>query len=272
MSPRVSINDQFAHAGLAAYFEHPVRDPAHAERVARLLLDERWPWLPWYLSYRGIDRPFDRASKRVNGTTGPAPLAAGLLDPTLNAALLCRSVGDKNFGEAELNLGRIGKGPFELLMVSRVAELPSGKTTAAWLTLVQDLVQALSPANAILGVWPARTPAVSDAMMMRVVLDARWGQHDLGVLPTSSDPTKSWDIGRQYARYPRWGTYLKDEHLAAIGGADRVRADVEPCAVERIGTVTYIQLTDAIETAMTPLAGERRRRLEALMAPILAPR
>ncbi|MBE7452048.1 MAG: hypothetical protein HS111_25135 [Kofleriaceae bacterium] len=37
-----------------------------------------------------------------------------------------------------------------------------------------------------------------------------------------------------------------------------------------MGELTYIQLTESIETgAATPVAGERRRRLEDLMAPIL---
>jgi len=35
--------------------------------------------------------------------------------------------------------------------------------------------------------------------------------------------------------------------------------------------VTYVQLTDTIETAMSVECGERRRRLQAVMAPVLAP-
>ena len=272
MTRRDKLEPTFAYAALAAYLEDPVRDPALAERVGALMFDERWPWLPWYLSYDGIDRPYDRASTRVNGKTGPAALAEGLLDAKLDRARLRRTVDGVAVSEAELDLGRIGQWPFEFLMVTRVANLPPGKTGEAWLALVHDLLRELSPRNAVLGIWPAYSPAHSDALKMRIVLDTRWSQHELGVVPTSADPTASHLIGRRYARYPRWGTYLKDEHLAAIGGADRVRAEVEPFAIERIGSVTYIQLTEAIETAMTPLAGERRRRLETLMAPILAPR
>ena len=76
-------------------------------------------------------------------------------------------------------------------------------------------------------------------------------------------------IGRAYARHPRWGTYLHAEHLAAIGGVDRVRAEVAPARIEPVGALTYLQLTDSIDTALTPEAGAKRRALEALMAPIL---
>ena len=113
---------------------------------------------------------------------------------------------------------------------------------------------------------------MSDASMLRMVLDTRWGQYELGVLPSSADRTDRRMIGKTYARYPRWGTYLNEAHLAAIGGAERVLADVTPARIDRIGDLTYIQLTASIETAMTVECGERRRRLEALMAPILEPR
>jgi len=272
MSRAVSINDQFAHAGLAVYFDEPVREPGHALRVAKLLLDERWPWLPWYLSYTGIDRPYDRASQRVNAKTGVQRLADGILNPQHDLAILRRAAGDKNFTAAQLDTGRIGKGPFRLQMTCRVAELPEAKSTAAWLDLVRDMVRELSPTNGILGVWPAYDPAISDVMKMRMLLDTRWGVFELGVLPDMADPTPSLDIGRSYARYPRWGTYLSDAHLAAIGGVERIQAEVAPATIERVGTVTYIQLTDSIETAMSVECGERRQRLQAIMAPVLAPR
>jgi len=272
MSRAVSINNQFAHAGLAVYFDEAVREPAHAARVAKLLLDERWPWLPWYLSYSGIDREYDRGSKRVNAKTGVQGLAEGILNPQHNRVVARRAAGDKNFTEVQLDTGRIGEGPFRLQMTCRVAELPEGKSTAAWLELVRDMVRELSPANGILGVWPAFDAAISDVVKMRMLLDTRWGVFELGVLPDVADPTRSFDIGRTYARYPRWGTYLSDAHLAAIGGVERIQAEVAPATIERIGTVTYIQLTDTIETAMSLECGERRQRLQAIMAPVLAPR
>jgi hypothetical protein len=76
-------------------------------------------------------------------------------------------------------------------------------------------------------------------------------------------------VGRTYARHPRWGTYLNAAHVAAIGGEARIRAEVEPAKIDAVGELTYIQLTDSVETALTPLAGERRQRLESLMAPII---
>ena len=276
MNGKIPIDSQFPQAGLAAYFDKPIwRDPARVERIARLLLDDRWPWLPWYAAFYGIDRQYDRPSKRVGGKNGVEFLVEGLMSPTVSRLAMVRSKGDGNHGEVKIATGRhVNKhdAPFSLIALSRVAELPVGKTTAGWLSLVQDLVVEVAPLNAILCVWPGRNPAMSDTRMLRMVLDTRWGQYELGVLPSSADRTNRSMIGRTYARYPRWGTYLSEAHLAAIGGAERVLADVAPARIDRIGELTYIQLTASIETAMTVESGERRRRLETLMAPILEPR
>ena len=72
-----------------------------------------------------------------------------------------------------------------------------------------------------------------------------------------------------HTRAIRSGTYLKREHVDVIGGIDRIRAEVEPARIDQLATLTYIQLTDSVQTALTPTAGEKRRALEALMTPIL---
>ena len=153
MSRKIPIDSLFPQAGLAAYFDRPLwRDPARVERIARLLLDDRWPWLPWYASFDGIDRPYDRPSKRVGGKNGVEFLVEGLMSPTVSHLSMLRSKGDGNHGEAQISTGRQvnnDDAPFSLLVLSRVAELPPGKTTAGWLSLVQDLVVEVAPLNAM---------------------------------------------------------------------------------------------------------------------------
>lgn len=108
-----------------------------------------------------------------------------------------------------------------------------------------------------------------------MVLDTARGDTPLDDLPADldqqTDLLQLWwkKLGRTCARHPRWGTYLNSVHVAAIGGVERIRAEVQPARLEAVGELTYIQLTDSIETGMSALAGERRRKLQALMAPIL---
>jgi len=276
----VSINDQFAHVGLAAYFRRPVQeDRARVERLATLLLDDRWPWLPWWASYSGVHRRDDRKSIRVGGKNGVAPLIEGMLSPKLAVLDLERSKGDKNFSSVMLDLDRargdLGyEAPFRMWITCRSAELPSGKTFDAWLTLAHALVAEVDALHATLGAWPTYTMARSDTWLTRVVLDTPTRDYNLGLPDKYQDQISLLDqwskkLGRTYARHPRWGTYLNAEHVAAIGGTDRIRAEVQPATIEAVGDLTYIQLTPTIETAMTAEAGEKRRRLEAVMEPIL---
>lgn len=278
MSRSPSTDHQVPHLGFAAYFDQPLwRDRPRMERVARLLLDGRWPWLPWYAAFDGIERRDDCGAIRVGGKNGVEFLVGRLMDPGIATLVMRRTAGNGNHTECRMPTGRQGEqwnldAPFDLQMISPMADLPPSKSTASWVSLVRDFVTEVRPLNAVLCPWPAFNPAISDVQMMRIVFDTRWGLSNVGVLPSSADPTPRHSIGRTFARYPRWGTYLNDAHLAAIGGVERVRAEVEPAKIERVGTVTFIQLTPSIETAMTAECGDRRRRLEALMTPILAPR
>jgi hypothetical protein len=270
-----SIEPLVSHAGVAAYFDQALwRDPARVERVARLLLDERWPWPPRHASCSGIDPAHDRPWTELDREHGVELLARYLVDPTVSALRVRHAAGDADHGHATIDSGRADwnrDAPFDLDMISRIAELPTGKNTASWLALVHDLIVEVAPLNAIVCVWPDHDRTVSDVAQMRIVLDTRDGESELGVVPTAADRTPRRCIGKTYARHPRWGTYLNADHLAAIGGEARVAAEVAPARLDRCGALTYIQLTDTIESAMTAECDERRRRLQALMTPILAP-
>ncbi len=58
-------------------------------------------------------------------------------------------------------------------------------------------------------------------------------------------------------------------HVATIGGIERIRSEVQPAKIEAVGELTYIQLTESIETGMSAEAGEERVKLQAWMGPIL---
>jgi hypothetical protein len=281
MSRPTSVNNQFPHVGLAAYFTHTfVRDRVRVERVAELLVDSRWPWIPWWAEFSGIHKRDDRTSVRVGGKNGIEPLVNGLMSPRLRTLYMDRAKGDKNFTSVRLPFDPeiedpSAEAPYKLWITCRSAELPEGKTFADWITLAHDLVAAVGALNATLGAWPTYDLAIGDTWLTRVILDTAKGDIPLndppGEFMTQRELLKRWShkLGRTYARHPRWGTYLNATHVAAIGGVERIRAEVQPARIDPVGDLTYIQLTDAIETGMSPQAGERRRKLQALMDPIL---
>jgi hypothetical protein len=281
MSREPSLNDQFPHVGLAAYLPRSVaHERGTVERVAALLIDRRWPWLPWWASFSGVHKRDDRASVKVGGKNGAAPLINGMLSKNLATLYMDRAKGDGNFTSVCLPFDReleeLGaEAPYALWVTCRSAELPDGKRFEDWLELSHELVTAVGALNATIGAWPTMRHAIRDTWKTRMVLDAPKGDTRLNDLPDDLDEQigllSLWwkKLGRTYARHPRWGTYLNAAHVAAIGGVERIRAEVQPARIDAVGELTYIQLTESIDTGMSAVAGERRRKLQALMAPIL---
>lgn len=84
--------------------------------------------------------------------------------------------------------------------------------------------------------------------------------------------TRAWVASHDWgpkAREPEWGTYLTTAHADAIGGVAAIRAAVEPYRVLEAGGVVFVQLS-RYEDALAPETEDKRARLEALMAPIVA--
>jgi len=269
------------YLGLAAYFSEPVwTDPGRVNRVAAFLVHKRWPWIPWWASASGVHRRDDRSMKRVGGKNGIAPIVEIVNSPRYSVLRLDRARGEDNFSTVYMNLGRMGEypnpdhAPYHLWITLRCHDLPNGTSISAWVELAHEIVETLGALNATLGVWPTSNMAIADTWLTRIVLDHPKGEIELGLPKNFEQHTdllrrNRGTLGGAHARHPRWGTYLKREHVDAIGGIDRIRAEVEPARIDQLATLTYIQLTDSVETALTPAAGEKRRALEALMTPIL---
>ena len=268
------------HLGFAAYFTEPAyRDRETIDRLTTLLADRRWPWLPWWLSFSAVKKRDDRKSLRVGGKNGVDPIAHGIGNERMTTLRMERARGEGNDTSVRLDIDRrrltwAWEAPSYLLATCKAVDLPEGKSVESWISLLHDLVRCLKIANGVLGVWKSYYQALSDTSLTGITLDTPKGDIELGVAGKFNEQrskTSEWRkfIGVTYARYPRWGTYLNDAHVAAVGGVDKIRGEVSPVRLERVGRCTYIQLTDTFDTAFTAEAVDRRNRLEALMAPIL---
>lgn len=282
MSPGDSIG-MFPQVGFAGYFSAPLWSNQKLERVASLLTDPRWPWPLMSARFKGLHKRDDHAV-RLRKDGGASALLPQMTSPKLDTVYLNHSRGDGNFAAASMDLGRSGEdwgheAVYNLRVTCRYVELPKGKSFGSWLELLHELATIAGVANAVLGAWPSYEWAVSDTWLTRVVLDTPTKEIQLSPparLDEQHDLISVWRkfLGRTYARHPRWGTYLNAAHLAAIGGVERVQAEVAPAVITPLGELTYLQLTPSIETAMSTEAEQKRQALEALMAPILlgAPR
>jgi hypothetical protein len=261
------------YVGVAAYFARPLcDDDGRVRKVASLLLDGRWPSRVRWASFSGAGDHPGREAARLDEVA----LVDGLLDPAHARVLLERSSNDAdNFARVTLSTGRVGgdsgyDDPFELTGFVR-ANAPVDD----WIALVHELVAVLGADHALLAPWPSQTQAMSDTSLMRMVLDRGDGDVNLGVPGSAAEEQTRIalhrkQLGKTYARAPRWGTYLHAGHVAAIGGVDKI-AEVEPTLIATTGELTYVQLTDGVASALTPIAEAKRARLETLMAPILVP-
>lgn len=285
MTPGQSDDAKHAYVGLAAYFPRITWNaPQHAEKLASLFLDARWAWPPWWVAYSGKHKRDDRGMVRFGGKAGMAPMLEGLSSKKLSTLYIKRARGDGDFANVSLDVDHEKASwdyetPYEMLIVYRCSDLPTSNPFSSWIPLAHELVASVGALNATLGVWPTRAMALGDTWLIRTVIDTPKGDFSLGLPANFEEQTSllaKWIRyrGRTYARHPRWGTYLNAAHLAAIGGVERVQAEVAPAVITPLGELTYLQLTPSIETAMSPEAEQKRQALEALMAPILlgAPR
>lgn len=266
--------------GFAAY--HGTRlcdDRAHAERVASLLVDRRWPWPPWWAQFSARDKFLKNTrSRKVVGNKGSAFLADGMTSAEYWRVMLYRSSEEATaFSHADLDTGQriIGADremPFDASGGTHGYELPDGKSLSAWVELVHDLMVALDAGSATIPVFSGRVSCLYDA-----TLGVRVTQSHVDFTPPDYPRQNSraihwrYKLGGTYVRHPRWGNYLGREHVSKIGGLERIRSEVAPAQIVELGKLIFIGLTDDPRDALTVECERKRSALEALMAPIVAP-
>lgn len=78
-------------------------------------------------------------------------------------------------------------------------------------------------------------------------------------------------VGTRYMRFPRWGTLVSHEHLAALGGLPAVTTAVAPARTRSLSGGVFVQLTESLATAMSDECLAKQRAFIELAAPLLPP-
>jgi hypothetical protein len=254
-----------------------------AQRVAALLMDPRWPWPPKSFS-TGVVGSFTKRTRtrKVGPATGQKRLLDSILDPSTRVLLLStHSLEAKDHAHLRIETGTYSlsswEQPFRADGQTRAHDLPAGKTVENWIHLVHELIETLDVASAILPLYETATAVLADTSLTSIVSESRWnGRTDLGPgedFSAQNDRAQYWRdlLGATYVRNARWGTYLRDHHVEAIGGLDRIRREVEPARVTVLGPLVYFQLTETVDEGLTDACEAKRRAFDVLLAPILPP-
>lgn len=260
-------------------FRTPLSASERAERVADLLTDKRWPWQPnlmladqrpgqpMYAWRRGKIRTAELRGEILNALK--SDLVAGVHfgashQDRLNHAWFHLKTGQPDSLHDGVAFPLIGIG------MTRTSDLPAGKTGESWLELVHDLVEAVDAAHGVIWAGTDERPIVALQYGIGSATSKR---------PEDYPGNENWRVsqghkalGDRWVRPPAWGTYLKPEHVAAVGGRDGILDAVKPPVLRLVGGLLYIQLSSRVEDALLPETQAKRKALVALLDPITVPR
>ena len=275
------------YLGFAGYFSVRLcNEPERAEKLAKLLLDRRWPW-PLTSVVFGLRAGWTKHARRLklSGAQGILRLRDGITDPeNRDASIDHRADADENHAKLHVTTGQRLANPdsanaASISGVTKASDLLEGAELLSWLEVMHEIMIVVDAGNAVLTVWPTHHMANSDATFVRIVLDTSKAVFTMGVhgnVELQNTRANYWrpELGDKYIRHPRWGNYLRREHLDRVGGLARVRDAVPLAKVLELGgpgDLVYLQCTEHPAGALTPEGEQVRQALEDVLAPIVAP-
>jgi hypothetical protein len=242
---------------------------ARLEKLAQLVSDPRWGVKFKLLSVGHVPgrppEPLMRGPVAANDLAEKARIA--FLAPNIQTVLF--SVSKQETSDTAVYYVHTGRFDYKAdSSWGNTRWLVHGDATA-WVALQHDIVEAAGAEHAV--IVAAETSAVAS---VEVWLSNRFN-NGVSVHPNPGEidhyARVSPQLGDTYLRAPRWGTYLSPRHLDAIGGRAKVVAEVQPASVRQIGQLTYFQLSERVEDALSPATETKRAKFEALVAPLLPP-
>ncbi len=251
--------------------------PELSERVARLLTDERWPWRPSLVrSTQFPGRPLYAWPKgRIPASERLAVVRDLMRSPDTLGANVVASGQDRGnhtwFHVDSGQEGQPGRAGMAYPFIARALCRVDRQTIGAWIELMHELSAAIDTPNAVI--------LASDNERAIIAMLYHTGGGPFRVGEHRDTPryeihrvnrARDW-LGGKFTRPPGWGTYLAPEHLAAIGGRERIAEVAQPAVMRDVGRLLYVQLSERAEDAMQPEIIARKRALWELMAPVTVP-
>jgi hypothetical protein len=254
--------------------------PDHLARLAALALDSRWKYRFRLINIGHVPgRPLTPVFSGI--------IPASKLDAAVSDSLLSKSTERVLFGvsrsrQSELDAARfsieLGRGtpldgafPYTARAHWFVPDDADREAaTRAWLDLQHEILRLLGAAHGIV---------VASIDFDALGIELWLSNIDRNGVPVHPDPAEisayavqRHKLGDEYIRAPRWGTYLKPAHVAAVGGRDKIVDVVKPPVVRDVGELLYVQLSEHVADALAPETEARRRVFADLLAPITMPR
>ncbi len=195
-----------------------------------------------------------------------------------------QAAAEGNYAHLQLQTGTlvvdsVWSNPVTFTGHTKADDLPAEMDLSHSIEVLHRLMAILEVANAVLTVWPTEAMTISDTTFIRTILDTPQATYNLGIRGAFEQQrarSNYWrpELGDKYIRHPRWGTYLRREHLDRVGGLSRIRDSVPLAKVLELGgpgDLVYLQCTEYPAGALTPEGEQVRQALEDVLAPIVAP-
>ena len=264
-----------SYAIFAMYFDRPIcEDEPLASRVAALLLDSRWVFVPRELEFtrRPLrpEYPPREIALPEHQEEAAVIVRHGLLHDGVNTMHAAHFSGPHCLAEWTISVGHLPIAPYALPFdfqgFVRFGPAAVEAQVEAWVGLICELRDELGAPHGIIDFWDTYNRAASDFSLVNV--NDSLPPPFFEQLRAASRARQR--LGGQIARHPRWGTWLSRGHVEAIGGVARIRRDVAPAALVEQPNGVFVRLVPLLLKAREAECEGKRVALERLMAPLFA--
>ncbi|NVB85040.1 MAG: hypothetical protein HOV81_42125, partial [Kofleriaceae bacterium] len=211
------------------------RDPARQARLANLVVDPRWIYQFKLLTTTYV--PGLPAEQRFSGQ-----IAAARMRDTALQALAASSVASATFSMSkkdsldhahfDASTGRQSSPSLSIQSNARwrvPEDVDVDAVSAAWVELQHEIVSALGVKHGVI------VTATNEYVLRAEIWLSLTSLNGTLMHPRPQEirsyAASSHLLGDTYVRHPRWGTYLKPAHVAAVGGRDKILDTVKPAIV-----------------------------------------